>query len=162
MNFLFYSLILVLELIQAGGMITAQQQSIVGYLPTSQITDHAALDLDQMRLNEQVYKRQIANARRIYEQGGHSFSYAEITLQNLTQGNTFEASTSVIGITSQDPPAEVSGTLMEPVSWSDGTADAVVKVQYDTSDIQSDYVNCQVGGLYYIGEANREGCKLAV
>lgn len=157
-----YFAIIVIATSQARGWATAEQQRIIGYLPTSQVTDHSALDLDQQKLNEQVARRKIANAKRVYEQGGHSFSYAELTLSNLDLGHSFEIGTRVSGTSSSDD-VEVSGSLMEPISWPDGTTDnIIVRVQYDTTDNFADYVNCQVGALDALGIANFKGCKLSV
>lgn len=140
----------------------AEHFRMMGYTPDTQVTDQAAIDLDQMILNEQVSKRKIGHAKSVYEHGGHSFSYALLTLENLDEGNTFEEGTYVLGVTSNDPPVDVSGRLMERISWTDANADPVIaKVQYDTSDVQGDYVNCQVGGLHSFGEANLKGCKLS-
>jgi hypothetical protein len=44
-----------------------------GYLPSTRVTDEAALDLDQQELN----------AVLSYSQGGHAGSYARLTLTNI-------------------------------------------------------------------------------
>lgn len=41
---------------------------------------------------------------------------------------------------------------------SDKSGDNEIYLQYDTSDSQSSYVNCQVGGLSAIGNQNTVGC----
>lgn len=134
---------------------------IIGYKPNSQVSDHAAIDLDQLKINEQIADRKIHHAMIVYQQGGHSFSYAELSLTGLTEAASFPNGTKVHGHTEEKQQnfETVEGRLMEPASWTDADSSATVKVQYHTKDSYSDYSNCQVGGLYIFAEANRNGCE---
>ena len=42
------------------------------YEPKNQITDLAALDLDQLEINMQLYDRKVNNAMLVYQEGAHS------------------------------------------------------------------------------------------
>lgn len=131
---------------------------LVGYEPLTQITDNAAIDLDQMLLGERAGFGDFPHALRVYTEGGHSNSYAEVTLINPPTDKSFKAGTSVIGHTEMD--GEVFAELMEDVSWGDlNGGNQTVRVLYATSDKQSKHVDCMVGGLYTFHEADRTGCK---
>jgi hypothetical protein len=117
-----------------------------------QVTDHCALDLDQRDLEEQVAKGtndSFQNALRIYNEGGHSKSYAQITLNSPLSADVPEE-TFIMGNNAEG--IEVAGKAYE--SYTSG--DQVIKVQYRTSDIQSSYVECQVGAL--VTSVNTVGC----
>jgi hypothetical protein len=136
-------------------------ERIVGYQPTSQVTDHAAIDLDQQMMEQQLAKGNLISARNVYEQGGHSYSFAEMKLVNNPSEGDWPVGTQVFGL--NEDGQEVSGSLLLPVKWTpptDGQSwDVDLDVLYTTSDIQEVYVDCQVGGLYTFGAANRNGCK---
>jgi len=137
-----------------------RQELIAGYEPLTQVTDYAALDLDQFDYEEQAHVGDFVPARNVYEEGGHSMSFAELVLANPTPDKSFPAGTKAIGVTEKNKT--VSGILMEDVAW--GSIDGVnitLKVRYDTSDVQAEYVDCQVGGLFTFMKANRNGCKYA-
>jgi len=75
-----------------------------------------------------------------YENGGNSKSYAEITMDaDLAQA--FTKKTVVVGTTTDG--VEVRGKLYENAAANQ----KIVKVQYDTSEDQSNWVGCRVGGL---------------
>jgi hypothetical protein len=57
-------------------------ERIVEYDPTTQVTDHAALDLDQRIMDQQLALGSLIHARNVYEKGGHSYSIAQLTLMN--------------------------------------------------------------------------------
>jgi hypothetical protein len=136
-------------------------ERIVGYQPTSQVTDHAAIDLDQQIMEQQLAKGDFISARNVYEQGGHSYSFAKIELFNSSSEGDWPVGTQVFGLS--EDGQEVSGSLLLPVKWTppaDGQSYQVnLDVLYTTSDIQEVYVDCQVGGLYSFGAANLNGCK---
>lgn len=133
-------------------------QRIVGYQPTTQVTDQAAIDLDQKVMEEELFLGQMVKALNVYQEGGHSRSYAQLTLLAPQGPVSFNAGDTVTGSTLTG--GEVTGTLMEPLNIGEGnTQDIQIRVQYTTSDIQAKYVGCQVGGLYTFFEANRAGCK---
>lgn len=132
-----------------------------GYEPTTSITDYAAIDLDQEILNEETGERILENAWWVYEEGGHSGSYADITITNITEAGNFPKGTVVRG--SNSFQEIVNGTLLEDVSWKDdGTSSAVIKVLYDVLPLQSEYSDCQVGGLYRFESALRQGCTFTI
>jgi hypothetical protein len=132
-------------------------QRIVGYEPKTQVTDHAAIDLDQKSMEQELFLERLIKARNVYIQGGHSRSYAELKLINPAGPRSYKANTDVLGKALNG--AEIVGRLMHDVSWKNGTKQVKLDVQYATSDIQESYVGCQVGGLYTFSEANRDGCK---
>ncbi|CAJ1948943.1 unnamed protein product [Cylindrotheca closterium] len=130
-------------------------EKIAGYAPGSQVTDHCAIDLDQQAIEFELAKAtddSFALAKRIYNQGAHSKSYADITLSSglTTSVNKGKA---MIGKDSQG--RDVAGVAFE--TYQAGTT--AIRFEYGTSDIQTSYVNCQVGAL---GEAgNLDGCIAA-
>ena len=135
-----------------------QQEILVGYEPETQITDIAAIDLDQEKIAERVGLGDFGHAMKVYSEGGHSKSYAELTLINPTPGQSYEKGTLVVGFT--ENLGDVGGTLMEDVEWDGaGGKNVTVKIRYTTSDVQDKYVDCQVGALFAFGEANRKGCE---
>jgi hypothetical protein len=128
-----------------------------GYEPTTSITDYAAIDLDQEILNEETGERILENAWQVYENGGHSGSYAELTISNTTAGADYPPGTIVRGKNSFDEV--VNGTLLERAQWKAGaTSNPTIKVLYDVLPLQSEYSDCQVGGLYTFSAAERGGC----
>jgi hypothetical protein len=137
-------------------------ERIVGYQPTTQVTDHAALDLDQQIMERELASGNLIHARNVYERGGHSYSIAQVTLLNSPQAANWPVGTEVAGLT-EDGLRGVLGTLLFAENWeasADGSPWVVqMDVLYTTSDIQETYVDCQVGGLYTFGAANRNGCK---
>lgn len=136
------------------------QEPIAGYLPVTQVTDQAAIDLDQQKIEERVFVGEFAKARNVYTDGGHSFSFAELTLTAPVANKTFPKGTKVYGMNERSQ--NISGTLLDDVEWGVvGSEGVLVRVLYDTSDEQASYVDCQVGGLFTFMQANREGCKYA-
>jgi len=130
-------------------------KSIAGYTPNSKVTDHNALDLDQRSMQTELkvgggtddgYK----NARKIYTDGGHSKSYASITVAAGLNGD-IEKGDEIIG-TNLDGK-EVRGTAYDDY----GKDTKVLKVTYNTSEDQATWVTCRVGGLQD-GEQVTTGC----
>jgi hypothetical protein len=82
--------------------------------------------------------------------------------KNPTGGGTWPVGTHVFG--RAENGNVVIGTLLNGVQWdflpAEETSIVFSNVLYTTSDIQANYVDCQVGGLSTFGAANREGCKL--
>ena len=144
-----------------GRTVTQQRyldfQRIVGYEPRTQVTDQAALDLDQAAFEQELFLGKFLKARTVYQEGGYSMSYAVLKLSKPTGPAHFVAGTEVVGVAPSG--GEVAGTLMEDASWKNHTAEVSVKVLYYTSDVQEKYVGCQVGGLYTFSAANLDGCK---
>lgn len=89
-----------------------------------------------------------ANARKIYEQGGHSKSVAQLQLSSGLP-------------VALDKSAQVSGQSASGVAvygklYASYAAGATtIEVQYTTTDSQKNYVQCQVGGL---SQPNLVGC----
>ena len=112
----------------------------------------AAIDLDQKVLEEALAEVHFTNARAFYTEGGHSKSYAEVTLskaltQDIPQG------TAVTGKTRDGN--DTGGTLLEKAN----SGSKKLKIRYSISPIQEKYVRCQVGALPRISGAHLEGCK---
>jgi hypothetical protein len=120
------------------------------------ITDYAAIDLDQEEFNWQLADRRVEMALNIYQYGGHSGSYAVLNITNGSRGVSYPVGTVVRGVSSALDL--VNGTLLEAVTFT-GSAAQEVKVLYNVGPEQIDYVDCQVGGLWTVNRANRNGCK---
>lgn len=121
----------------------------------SQVTDHCAIDLDQQAIEEQLglkTDQAYEIARRIYNEGGHSKSYALVTLSGDGLPASVAKGDRILGVNAEG--VQVVGNAYE--SYPAGTT--TVKVQYATTDIQESYVECQVGALY---ETNTKGCFAA-
>mmetsp|Transcript_42646 Transcript_42646/g.89488 ORF Transcript_42646/g.89488 Transcript_42646/m.89488 type:complete len:385 (+) Transcript_42646:275-1429(+) len=129
-------------------------EKVAGYSPLTQVTDHCAIDLDQKAIEEQIgiqTEESFDNARRIYNEGGHSDSYAELTLTNPLD-MSLRKGEPIIGISNAG--GEVYGSAY--ASYEMGST--VIRLKYATTDVQESYVSCQVGGLI---ETNLEGCLVA-
>ncbi len=119
------------------------------------MTDHCAIDLDQAAIEAQLAigtPESFANARRIYEEGGHSKSYAELSI--LTQnGLPFPVAKGTLIVSKNVEGTEVAGKAYE--DYVSGVKR--IRVQYSTTDIQESYIErrCQVGGLI---QTNTVGC----
>lgn len=119
------------------------------------MTDHCAIDLDQEEIEKELAKASNESfllAKRIYNQGAHSKSYAEVLLSNGLSAPVAKGK-AISGKDSQG--REVSGVTYAAYSAGDTT----IRFEYGTSDIQSSYVNCQVGALGAAG--NLDGCLAA-
>ena len=91
-----------------------------------------------------------AAAQKIYQEGGNSKSYALMTLTEPLKTNVPKGTT-IVG--KNDAGNEVMGKMYDTTE----AGNVIIKVQYQTSDIQESYVECQVGAL--IGEdINMSGC----
>jgi hypothetical protein len=80
----------------------------------------------------------LANALRVYQEGAFSKSYAELNLAapltSQIQGGVEVKGKSTAG-------NEIIGTVMEDAD----VGDSILKVQYDTTNVQASYSQCQVG-----------------
>ena len=82
-----------------------------------------------------------ANAKRIYTEGGHSKSYAVLTLDPGLSAMVAKGAEVTGG---QDINGDaVTGTVLEDTAAGSTT----LKVQYLTSEVQSSWSDCRVGGL---------------
>mmetsp|Transcript_6671 Transcript_6671/g.8857 ORF Transcript_6671/g.8857 Transcript_6671/m.8857 type:complete len:395 (+) Transcript_6671:2-1186(+) len=128
---------------------------IAGYLPGTNVVDHSLIDLDQKAIEEQIKVGTAESfnvARKIYEEGGHSKSFAEITLDTALV-NPVNKGTSVIGESADG--AWVYGSVM--ADYESNTRD--IKVQY-TVDADNSRV-CYVGGLPS-DKVDTSGCLMEV
>lgn len=115
-----------------------------------------AIDLDQKAMESQLglaTDSSYTKAKEIYEKGAHSKSIAEVTITGGAPGK-IPAGTEVKGKTASGD--EVRGKTEGEVASGAST----LRIQYATTDIQDQYVNCQVGALGAAG--NTDGCKLLV
>lgn len=111
-----------------------------------------AIDLDQATMEQELANENFEAARYLYEYGGHSKPYAELTLKTALPKQVAE-DTVVTG--HDNSKNEVKGKLLQ--TFPAGAT--VVKVQYHESQVQESYSSCQVGALTYINKANRRGCE---
>jgi len=131
-------------------------ERIVGYEPGSQVTDHAAIDLDQKAIETELKKatdQGFTNAKNIYEKGGNSKSFARV---NLGTGLTVAVpkGTVISGINSDG--LQVMGKAKDNF----GAGATEIDVQYQTSD-SSPHVTCRVGALTVALGAVTQGCLAA-
>lgn len=134
---------------------SASYEDIAGFQPSSSVTDINAIDLDQASFEQQLAigtHESYQVARSIYNEGGHSKSYATITLASPLQMNV-PKETRVIG-TSTYGNAVFAQTYREAEAGS-----TTLKISYPTSDIQEMHVGCQVGALPPY-ERVTDGCLL--
>lgn len=122
------------------------------YEPTSLITDHAAIDRDQVMIEEAVGTEspQLPLARKFYEEGGHSGSFAELAVAALTKAVKAESL-----VTGFADGGEVIAGRTEEAADVDATT---LKVRYDVSSVQEEWVGCRVGALPNAGSAYLLGC----
>jgi len=120
-------------------------EKVAGYEPGSQVTDHCAIDLDQKSLEGALgggTDDSFDAAMKVYTEGGNSKSYALVSLtgeDGLTEA--VEKGTEIKGKNADG--GDVAGKAYS--DYDAGTKE--IKVQYKTSDVQSQYVKCKVGGL---------------
>jgi hypothetical protein len=129
-------------------------ESIAGYTPGSQVTDHNAIDLDQQEIEVQLSDGtddSISIAKAVYEEGAFSKSYAKVKLttplsSKLNKGDKIKGKNA--------DGKDVDGKALK--TFESGVRD--IEVQYSTTDIQDSYVGCQVGALALAGKEVTEGC----
>jgi hypothetical protein len=128
-----------------------------GYLPVHSITDLAALDLDQYDINIELSERKLLEAYHIYREGGHSGSYASLTLTNADRvPGDYEVETIVYGV--NDRGENIIGYLRDPAIWTADELNPIINVTYPVGDRQATYSDCTVGGLWRITDADKDGC----
>jgi len=124
---------------------------IAGYSPGTQVTDHCAIDLDQAAIEDQLDLRTPESfrfAQKIYNDGGNSKSYAQVTLTTPLTAKLRKGD-EIIG-------ENAEGSSVGGKAYKDfDSGESVIKVQYITTDIQENYVQCQVGALLV---TNMKGC----
>jgi len=127
-----------------------------GYSPQTQVTDQCAIDQDQASMEGFLAigtNDAFATAQLIYNQGGNSKSYAEITLGKPLIA-AVQQGTQMIG--ENDKGSSQVGKTYE--YYEAGTT--VVKFRYLTSDSASDHVGCRVGALP-LSQQKIVGCLVA-
>jgi len=130
-------------------------ESVAGYAPGSQVTDHCALDLDQKAMEVELSKQtdeSFLKAGEIYNNGAYSKSFAALT---LTTGLATSVNKGQVVTGTSESGSEIAGKMY--ATFEAGSTD--VHFQYKTGDVQSAYVNCQVGALG--ADGNLEGCLAA-
>ena len=90
-------------------------------------------------------------AKAIYEQGGNSKSYAEITLTSDLPSD--------LAVKSKVTGKDASGNAVDGKLYKDAAkGQNIVKVQYATSDVQATHVECRVGAMPEDAHVT-DGCK---
>jgi hypothetical protein len=136
---------------------------MITYDPSSQVTDHAALDLDQKAMVKVLKTRGadrqqlLVEARQIYQKGGHSGSYALLSVE-IDEPLKIPMLTQVVG-TGFDGSTRVRGFVPKELVFKGTEGTIHIPVEYETSNDQENYVKCQVGGLVAAEEAIKGGCK---
>jgi hypothetical protein len=137
---------------------------MISYDPSSQVTDHAALDLDQqsmvqiMRTRGADRQQLLVQARQIYQKGGHSGSYALLSVK-ISHAMNISMLTQVVSM-GANGLTPVRGFIPRDLSFKGTEGTVQIPVEYETSNDQANYVKCQVGGLVAAEEAVKGGCKL--
>jgi hypothetical protein len=117
---------------------------IAGYTPRQSVLDVARIDLDQKDIRQALSFNSFTNARDAYENGGHSFSVATITLDTPLPSEM--SAKSIVLATTQ------SGQQLRASLWKDASLRAsTIDVLYSNEDSL-----CQVGGAI---NPITEGCK---
>jgi len=128
---------------------------IANYMPGSSVTDHNAIDGDQAALEVEVAKKTqtgFDKAKDIYENGGHSKSYAKLTTDNTSFNIELSSGTQLTG--KDDDDNDVIGKVYKP----DDTPVGEIWLQYQTTDVQSSHVGCKVGALGGTDFIKTSGC----
>eukprot|EP00980_Cylindrotheca_fusiformis_P003784 scaffold834_cov123-Cylindrotheca_fusiformis.AAC.31 len=134
---------------------------ITGYEPFTLVSDHAAIDLDQQKIDELLRLASIDSAQNIYEKGGNSQSIARLMIlnpENVTVPVIF-AGAQVVGMSAAGN--HVFGSLVEDLSFNSSGSDHVeALVQYPTKTM-ADEPHCRVGGLVSIKAESKGGCEFS-
>lgn len=134
--------------------VSASRPMIAGYEPGSSVTDHNAIDLDQKAFEGQLglaTADSFAKAKQIYNEGGHSKSFATI---ELTTGLASEL-TKDSGLTGESVSiGDVKGKMYSSAPIGSTT----IKFKYTPSeDNQEEHVKCKVGALP-VADQIHDGC----
>lgn len=128
----------------------ADYDAIAGYAPGTQVADHNAIDLDQAAIETELKLPNFERAQEIYNEGGHSKSYALLdlsggVLQAISKGDILSVTYS---LGSDTDVRVVSGKA----AGNYARGEEKIKLYYITTN-GSD--RCQVGALRNI---NTSGC----
>jgi hypothetical protein len=130
-------------------------QYLAGYRPLTSISDHAKIDHDQAFIENMTIADRMKEAVEMYQQGGFSQSIAQLRLQTPDAPRMpIPEGTIIVGTTMEG--LVVKGTLIETVSWTPGTDNVALLVEYDASTDQAVY--CHVGGLASTNAREVQGC----
>jgi len=128
-------------------------ETVAGYSPATQVTDQCAIDLDQQIIEEQLSERTqdgFDRAFLIYKHGGHSKSYAKVELYKPLS-TAIQKNTRILG-------KNAAGYEVAGLAYDDYDAEeTTIRVEYQRSDVQAKYVECQVGALPSLNQ-NLDGC----
>lgn len=126
----------------------------VGYEAQTRVADHAAIDIDQQKIDLMLALGRIENVKKIYEQGGNSQSIARLKIHgtNGNESGAIPAGTEVVGQSVLGN--QVYGTLLLGLGANDDEA----MVQYPPKTMESTR-NCLVGGLVGMDLEMMDGCK---
>ena len=116
-----------------------------------QVTDHCAIDRDQAAIETELANKTPESfelARKIYNEGGNSKSYAQVSLTTPLSKSILKDD-SIMGRNAEG--IEIAGKAFADYPSGSQT----INVLYETTDIQDSYVECQVGGLV---TPNLKGC----
>lgn len=132
---------------------------IAGYEPRTLITDHSAIDLDQLQMEMSLKSLNFDEFEAIYENGGHSMSIAKVILKNPKPPlRPIPANTVVLGTAVNGDV--VTGVLLSELSWTTEDKEVLLLMQYAASDDQANHLRCQVGGLVKVLLGTiQDGCK---
>lgn len=94
----------------------AEINRLIGYMPVNDISDLAAIDLDLYTMEELVLSRKLNHAKLLYSEGGHSQSYATLTLENPEGDGDYPIGSKVWGYNENN--LMITGKLIEEVKWT--------------------------------------------
>lgn len=125
------------------GVATASLPQLVSYEPQTNVADHAAISMDQAVIEDFVgfdSEENFAAALEVYRRGGHSKSFASLTLEGglpmaIPKGRTM--------VGKNNAGETVSGRALDdyPINATS------IGFQYVTGESYGDHVRCQVGAL---------------
>eukprot|EP00555_Chaetoceros_dichaeta_P014539 CAMPEP_0198273732 /NCGR_PEP_ID=MMETSP1447-20131203/57799_1 /TAXON_ID=420782 /ORGANISM="Chaetoceros dichaeta, Strain CCMP1751" /LENGTH=570 /DNA_ID=CAMNT_0043967549 /DNA_START=44 /DNA_END=1756 /DNA_ORIENTATION=- len=126
-------------------------RAIAGYRPASSVSDYSVIDLDQAVIESELEKETdsaFENARNIYENGGHSRSYADLLLGENPHTAIYPGD---LFIGKNENGEEVRGKSFrsQHFRW--------LLLEYEITDGDK-YAKCQVGGLNSTGIYDTRGC----
>lgn len=135
------------------GQYVSSAEFFLGYEAQTRVSDHAAIDIDQQKIDLMLALGRIENVKTIYEQGGNSQSIARLKILGINGGAnaSIPSGTEVVGTSVFGN--QVYATLLLPV----GANDDEILVQYPPKTMESTR-NCQVGGLASMDLETTDGC----
>lgn len=123
------------------------------------VVKKAATDQDLYAITRELRKKNFASAESIYNEGGHSGSYATLHLEDALD-EALEAGTLIIGPTPIDDGSSGPARAILREDANVGTRSLVVDYETRSVSYQDYHVDCQVGALadtYTVGCFNTTG-----